>query len=74
MREIQTCTPSDITSYQKTELNMIAARGFGHEDTAAMLEDTTAHLNYADAVQITYEDDRPAAFALYKRRFWQPSH
>ena len=71
MLEIRTHKSDEISKTQLAAVNVIAARGFGHVDTAGMLDDTRAHVSHADTVQIAYSNEQPAAFALYKERLWR---
>lgn len=72
--KLLTTTPDALSESLVGAINKVVARAFEHTDNeAAMLEDTRVHLAAADTVQVTIDEDRPVALAMYRSCLWRPS-
>lgn len=70
-----TTTTDKLSSLDVMAINTVVARAFGHSNSEEqMVQDTKNHLNGAETVQITVDDDRPVALAMYRSCLWRPGY
>ncbi len=69
MRETITST-KQLTAEQAVQINRLASLGF-EQSESDMLADTTNHIVAADEMQLIHDNERMAAFALYRRCLWR---
>ena len=64
-------TPTQLDANQELAINSLASRGFGQEESPAMLQDTREHLANANFIQQAYDEDKMVGFAMYRRVLWR---
>lgn len=72
MRNLETGDNSNF--FNMEEAAAVTALGFGRDNDEANYNDTLAHLESADHIQVLREQERLVAFAAYRRQLWQAGY
>jgi hypothetical protein len=64
-------TPKKLTSFDLEQAATLTAQGFGREADEHNYQDTKAHLESADHLQVVRHEDELVGFAAYARLLWQ---
>jgi hypothetical protein len=68
---ITTMTPEQLSAHDVRSISTTASRGFMKPDDAAMLDDTTNHIQQADYIQLAVNNEALIGFAMYRRCLWR---
>jgi hypothetical protein len=60
-----------LTTHDLEQAATLTALGFGREANEHNYQDTRAHLESADHLQVVRHEDELVGFAAYKRLLWQ---
>lgn len=68
---ITTKSPELFTDRDTDQLSHLAGIGFGQGDSDEMRRDSEEHINAADFIQMTHDDDRLVAFTMVRGCLWR---